>query len=649
MHAPSVATPADFMRLLAAGALAVGVVVFVMIRSGLAVGLHRLARQLACVLEPAALLALLAYALGWPLITAPPFGCGEQKLGDMLLWGTTPVPREMILPPIAVGFLMLAAVIVCLYLFRNRTLFLCAGTATTFLIFYLFLRWDYLPFLRNITSFLAQSQLYKQLRPPILVPRIFNSFRECALPIIAVLGGLYCSRHGFRPWKYLLGAFVAALLAGYAARPFMFLGVHGLLFQALLFAVIARIMTLMPLCRARLESLTGLRLSQSVEPGFAPPTTLLQSLVAHVILGLLLLIVVLSAIVSWAEAETMRMLYVECRPTYRTPAARNAHADLRRLFLRTSPGIVVSGTDRTTGPVASLGKVVMDNRDIRDDAYWKNADVKRLYSAYEQMEPYTAAYRAASEKDYLEDPRARNEVISASGRVLGSGMSFLNVRECSRFMRVHALLCIRDGRTTEALADIQAVIGFGGLTKNGPSLVSQMIGVAVRGIGVETAYDFYTVYRDDPEKMRALAATLDHVAPKARTGLSLAGLSRGEPAFAFPLLVMPECTMPSFVRAETNTNSRWLQFDLLRVAVALELFRADQGQYPDRLQRLVPSYLSILPVDPFQGLPFVYENKGNEFLLESAGEPDPAIAHGDSPPYSFLRSVAKPAKEKTAR
>lgn len=64
-------------------------------------------------------------------------------------------------------------------------------------------------------------------------------------------------------------------------------------------------------------------------------------------------------------------------------------------------------------------------------------------------------------------------------------------------------------------------------------------------------------------------------------------------------------------------------FDLTRTAVALAAWRADREpggpEYPERLDELVPRYLAGVPIDSFSGKPFMYERRGNGYLLYSLG------------------------------
>jgi len=51
------------------------------------------------------------------------------------------------------------------------------------------------------------------------------------------------------------------------------------------------------------------------------------------------------------------------------------------------------------------------------------------------------------------------------------------------------------------------------------------------------------------------------------------------------------------------------------LAVALQLHRVEAGNYPDSLESLVPRYIDSLPLDPFTGKAFHYENRGKDFVL----------------------------------
>jgi hypothetical protein len=87
------------------------------------------------------------------------------------------------------------------------------------------------------------------------------------------------------------------------------------------------------------------------------------------------------------------------------------------------------------------------------------------------------------------------------------------------------------------------------------------------------------------------------------------------------------------------------------ISLAAQLYRADFGRWPARLEELVPTYLSSLPADPYHddGRPFGYVMKrlpggsGDRPLIYfDAGEDDPSLVQ-DEPMYGF-RSASVPSK-----
>jgi hypothetical protein len=70
------------------------------------------------------------------------------------------------------------------------------------------------------------------------------------------------------------------------------------------------------------------------------------------------------------------------------------------------------------------------------------------------------------------------------------------------------------------------------------------------------------------------------------------------------------------IEAEDRTNS---QMALIRLAAALAVYRAERGEYPEKLEALVPDVLEKLPVDLYRGKPFAYRRTENGYLLYSCG------------------------------
>jgi len=62
-----------------------------------------------------------------------------------------------------------------------------------------------------------------------------------------------------------------------------------------------------------------------------------------------------------------------------------------------------------------------------------------------------------------------------------------------------------------------------------------------------------------------------------------------------------------------------MQFDLTRVAIALDIQHSNDGMYPDSLNDLHVDSLGELPLDRFSGYPLHYERRGDGYLLYSVG------------------------------
>ncbi len=65
---------------------------------------------------------------------------------------------------------------------------------------------------------------------------------------------------------------------------------------------------------------------------------------------------------------------------------------------------------------------------------------------------------------------------------------------------------------------------------------------------------------------------------------------------------------------------------LMQVGLAVELYHAQNGQYPSSLEAVAPILAGNVPVDPFTGQPFVYQPSGDSFTLYSARGSTPAPA-----------------------
>ena len=84
--------------------------------------------------------------------------------------------------------------------------------------------------------------------------------------------------------------------------------------------------------------------------------------------------------------------------------------------------------------------------------------------------------------------------------------------------------------------------------------------------------------------------------------------------------IMVNLFLPA-VEAATNAQDRAnAQMDLLRLAAALAVYRAEHGVYPEKLDDLAPAVVDKLPVDLYNAQKFIYKRAGVGYLLYTAGE-----------------------------
>ncbi|MCX7013064.1 MAG: type II secretion system protein GspG [Candidatus Sumerlaeota bacterium] len=96
-----------------------------------------------------------------------------------------------------------------------------------------------------------------------------------------------------------------------------------------------------------------------------------------------------------------------------------------------------------------------------------------------------------------------------------------------------------------------------------------------------------------------------------------------------PSPVKKMLNLPNYQEADTRYRVAQSKIDEALLAAALELFKLDNGQYPDSLQGLMPKYIKDPLVDPFCGQPYRYilsrdaQGRPSSYTLYSLG-PDSA-------------------------
>jgi hypothetical protein len=78
--------------------------------------------------------------------------------------------------------------------------------------------------------------------------------------------------------------------------------------------------------------------------------------------------------------------------------------------------------------------------------------------------------------------------------------------------------------------------------------------------------------------------------------------------------------LPPFRSAIVKEASSLAQVQTAQTALAVERYRLAQGKLPERLDQLVPQFLSVVPDDPFNGQPLRYKLLEIGYVIYSVGK-----------------------------
>jgi hypothetical protein len=93
--------------------------------------------------------------------------------------------------------------------------------------------------------------------------------------------------------------------------------------------------------------------------------------------------------------------------------------------------------------------------------------------------------------------------------------------------------------------------------------------------------------------------------------------------------IMLALFLPALNAAMAAEDRQNASLDLLRISAALAVFRAEHGNYPAKLDELVPAILPIAPTDLFGAKPYFYKRIDDGCLLYSGG-PNGQDDHGSN-------------------
>ena len=452
-----------------------------------------------------------------------------------------------------------------------------------------------LPFSTDLESFHNLSFLGDRFKDTIFITTLFTTFRSALWILGSFLVALYFVRFGFSWAKFLLGSLFGGYTLLVLLSPFFIPepGLYYPLHAAVMFCVIVAL----PLQRLALERLLGFplrsRAADSVTAHLTPVTPL-QSSAGHVAIAFLVLAGFASLVVNYFERDFLhRTVRHNPQPSYASPALINALPHFNAYFSKSrSPRFPEYAYLPHAAELSSPQTSESITRILTD---WDIVEFKRYV---ETLRPFLTAFEDAGKADYVEAPE---------GQVLD--VSFPHLRGTARMLAARAALAMSEGRPLNAVWDMKSLFRMGGLLRHQPDLVQQMIGSAMRNIGTAVAYNILTCGRKNEQTLLALNDALSELAPQGQWELDFEAMRRGESWVSDPIVPFAESSrlmMPTLDRALGNCRMGWVNFDLVRLAAAIELFRYQTGELPETLQDLHPAYIKRLPRDPFEGNAYKY-------------------------------------------
>ncbi|MCX7045082.1 MAG: hypothetical protein NTX50_06310 [Candidatus Sumerlaeota bacterium] len=464
--------------------------------------------------------------------------------------------------------------------------------------------------------------------------------------LIPILTAFYCVRKKFRYWQFAAGGAAgicmmrAATLGvrwwarqGYPAPiKESWLPPNGILILLFVFLLI-----LLPLQRRALESLLGFPLTKRGTRIETHASSFGTALLGHAaLLGVSALFAVM-LVYQYLECRVdMTMKYGPERQAV-NPALRNAFDDWKPYFTRGKSAIIKLGAAPTsnlpTQKSGSYGRAGQSAPSANQrsfiylgvtipltlDCYQETTTPAILKARIEAIEPKEleklfkgyaenlAALERARQADYC---RFQETSQSLMQNALHSYF-----REIARVLNLRALEHVVYGRSNEALRDIETIWNTGCLlAESNDSLIACMIGISIRRIGLDAAYNYFLYYREDMRALEALEALMAKWRWRVCRPLDWDAIRHVEFGL-WKVCLFPEINMPGTIRATAVNYAQWARYDTLYMAIALEKYRQAQGGYPASLKELVPRYLDKERVDPFVGQPYAYERTPEGFCL----------------------------------
>jgi hypothetical protein len=198
------------------------------------------------------------------------------------------------------------------------------------------------------------------------------------------------------------------------------------------------------------------------------------------------------------------------------------------------------------------------------------------------------------------------------------------LKSVARLLVAQGRLAELEDRSADAIRIYLEAIRYGNEISRGGFVIHRLVGVACQTIGSSPLSRLAS--RLNCDQSRALIAELEKIDSDAVPWEQIWANEKRYARYQLrgtvnPLarLIIRWQTRPALMRARDKHDLIEARLRLMSLELALRCYRSETGHGPAQLERLVPAYLSHVPLDPFSGRPLIYRASGTNWLLYSVG------------------------------
>lgn len=485
-----------------------------------------------------------------------------------------------------------------------------------FLLFYLRMpRWKYLA---AVLIPMATLLIYFHRTEAAQVEQIFSdldqyppAFAELFLPKVWISSALYLAGWGvltvapfvvgglvagraFLKRRFVLTVAVTQFLVGLITRIYTDHSFLSIVFQTIMVSSLAMLLFELPYLRKGIDLFIGDPVEEKRKTDFATSMLLVLQYSFMLVFGFCLT----GSVCVNRELQRMSEKAMNPKPMYHSPAEVDGLTMLEgSKFIREKYSPI---------PMGSYEKTLMDVIEPVDQAELMirlNALNMPVISQFfdEHHDDMLLFKKVAEGADYF-GPVAHPD--SEGKKVL----HFKHLGDITKILACRAMTQMQAGEPMAALEDIRSLYQFGGLLHE-----NQVIGTAISSNVLKksannVAWNFMVYHQDHPEELEALALMLKKNAKDGRQSFPFDPYMHYEGGTNQTIAVGTIWIMAYgyFPRFYDRLENRWSQFDQLQITTALLRYRHEHGNWPKELGDLAPEFLLRIPLEPWNGKPYLY-------------------------------------------